>query len=266
MIDSHCHLAGREFVDDLQAVVERARAAGVERALVILAADEDEELARVPRVSEAWPGVRYAVGVHPHAAHRHAQDPDAVAALLEARVAAVPDVRVIGEIGLDYHYDFSPREAQQQVFRAQLRFARRRGLPVALHVREAEDDTLRMLAEEGAGVDLVGVFHCFTGDRGYARRALDLGFHLSIPGIVTFPRAIELRDAVATIPEGRLLIETDSPYLAPVPYRGKRNEPAFVAKTLGAVADALGTDPAALGRTLIETFDRFVGDTTPASR
>jgi len=264
MIDSHCHLAGQEFIDDLPAVVQRARDAGVARALVILAADEDEEVARVPRVSELWPGVRYAIGVHPHAAQRHAADPEAVANLLAARLAAVPDVRVIGEIGLDYHYDFSPRDVQQQVFRAQLRFARQRGLPVALHVREAEDDTLRILAEEGAGRGLTGVFHCFTGDRGYARRALDLGFHLSIPGIVTFPRAVELRDAVAAIPDDRLLIETDSPYLAPVPYRGKRNEPAFVARTLATVADARGMDPAALGTRLIETFDRFVGDTPPS--
>lgn len=257
MIDSHCHLAGREFVDDLQRVVDRARDAGIQRSLVILAADEDEEIARAGAVSAAWPGVRFAVGVHPHAAHRHAVNPDGVAALLETRLSALGEVRAIGEIGLDYHYDFSPRDVQEAVFRTQLRFARVRDLPVVLHVREAEADTLRILDEEGAGAGLTGVFHCFTGDRAAAGRALATGFYLSIPGIVTFPRAVELRDAVAAIPLDRLLIETDSPYLAPVPHRGKRNEPAFAARTLAVVAEACQMEAPAIGQTLIANFDRL---------
>lgn len=259
MIDSHCHLAGREFSADLQAVVDRARAAGVERGLVILAADDDEEIACAADVTRAWKGVRFAVGVHPHNAHTHASDPDGVTALLETRVAALPDACAIGEIGLDYHYDFSPREVQQRVFRVQLRFARAHRLPVVLHVREAEDDTLRILAEEGAGRGLNGVFHCFTGNRDVATRALATGFALSIPGIVTFPKATALRDAVTAIPDERLLIETDSPYLAPIPHRGKRNEPAFVAHTLDAVAEARHVDRDALARLLVANFDRLFG-------
>lgn len=258
MIDSHCHLAGEEFVDDLQAVVDRARAAGVLRALVILAADDEQEIARVPRVRDAWPGIRFAAGIHPHSAHRFADDPER-AALVVAERLALADVCAIGEIGLDYHYDFSPRDVQQAVFRAQLRLARARRLPVILHVREAEDDTLQLLAEEGAGRDLRGVFHCFTGDTPSAQRALATGFLLSIPGIVTFPKASTLRDAVPVIPEDRLLIETDSPYLTPIPHRGKRNEPAFVAKTFAAVAAARGLAPDALMSLLVRNFDELFG-------
>jgi TatD DNase family protein len=148
---------------------------------------------------------------------------------------------------------------QQRVFRVQLQFARARRLPVVLHVREAEADTLRMLVEEGAGTTLRGVFHCFTGDRDAAARALATGFGLSIPGIVTFPKAQSLRDAVTGIPDDRLLIETDSPYLAPIPHRGKRNEPAFVAHTLEAVAAAKGVEAAVLGRALVANFDALFG-------
>ncbi len=254
MIDSHCHLAGREFIDDLHAVVDRARDAGVRRALVILAADEDEEFARGADVTQAWPEACFAVGVHPHAAHRFADNAERAATVVSSRLAA-SGVRAIGEIGLDYHYDFSPRALQQAVFRAQLRLACERDLPVVLHVREAEDDTLRILGEEGAGSGLRGVFHCFSGDTASASRALATGFYLSIPGIVTFPKATALRDAAASIPDGRVLIETDSPYLAPVPHRGTRNEPAFVARTLEAVAAARGVPPPQLGDTLIANFD-----------
>lgn len=259
MIDSHCHLAGTEFIDDLPAVVARGKAAGIERLLIILAAEDDGEIARAGRVLEAWPEACLAVGVHPHTAHRHAVDPEGAAGLVERRLAALPSARAIGEIGLDYHYDFSPPEVQQAVFRAQLRLARARSLPVVLHVREAEDDTLRILGEEGAGDGLRGVFHCFTGDAHAASRAMATGFHLSIPGIVTFPKGEALRAAVATIPDDRLLIETDSPYLAPVPYRGKRNEPAFVARTFERVADIRGVDAASLAATLRENFDRLFG-------
>ncbi len=258
MIDSHCHLAGREFVDDLHAVVERARAAGVQRALVILAADEDDEIARAERVRQAWPETRFVVGVHPHAAHRFAGDPDRAAAIVASRLR-MPGVCGIGEIGLDYHYDFSPKDVQHAVFRAQLRLARERRLPVVLHVREAEDDTLRILGEEGAGSELAGVFHCFSGDAASASRALATGFYLSIPGIVTFPKAGSLREAAASIPDDRLLIETDSPYLAPVPHRGTRNEPAFIARTLEAVAAARGVEPGLLASVLVANFDALFG-------
>jgi TatD DNase family protein len=245
MIDSHCHLAGEEFEADLPEVVARAREAGVTAAIVILAAQDDAEVARWERVRALWPEARAAVGVHPHQAGEFAADPEAAARLLESRLDRVPDVRAVGEIGLDYHYDFSPREVQQAVFRAQLRVARERQLPVVIHTREAEADTLGILAENGR-VETTGVFHCFSGDTAAAKRALATGFHLSIPGIVSFPKASELRDAVRSAPLDRLLIETDSPYLAPIPFRGKRNEPAHVARVAEAVAEARGADPADL--------------------
>lgn len=251
MIDSHCHLAGKEFSSDLDAVVSRAHQAGVARCLVILAADDDEEIEQAAAVSAAWPEVRFAVGVHPHTAHRFAAEPDQAAERVSTRLS-LPRVCAIGEIGLDYHYDFSPREVQHAVFRAQLRLARERRLPVVIHTREAEDDTLRVIREEGMDI---GVFHCFSGDASAAARALATGFHVSIPGIATFPKAADLREAIKQIPADRLLIETDSPYLAPIPYRGKRNEPAYVARVLETVAEVREVDGAQLGARLITNFD-----------
>ena len=151
MTDSHCHIAGQEFAADLDAVVERARAVGVNRALVILAAEDDAEIARAAVVSGAWPECRFAVGVHPHHAHLFASDPKGAAAAVAARLEALPLARAVGEIGLDYHYDFSPRDVQHAVFRAQLQLARSRDLPVVIHTREAEDDTLRILAGKQTG-------------------------------------------------------------------------------------------------------------------
>ena len=254
MIDSHCHIAGEEFVNDLDAVVQRARDAGVSRALVILAAEDDAEIARASTVLKAWPDCRFAVGVHPHHAHLFTADPAASAALVERRLDALPEARAVGEIGLDYHYDFSPREVQHAVFRAQLQLAVRRGLPVVIHTREAEDDTLRIIGEEGGG-QVRGVFHCFSGDSHAAARALATGFHLSIPGIVTFPKAAALREAAGSVPGDRLLIETDSPYLAPIPFRGKRNEPAYVAKVLDQLAAARGVGAQELGEATDRNFD-----------
>ena len=169
---------------------------------------------------------------------------------------AQPLTRGLGEIGLDYHYDFAPRDVQQQVFREQMRLARRRALPIVIHTREAEEDTFRILAEENAG-DIGGVFHCFTGDRRMAQRALDLGFHLSLAGIVTFPRALELKEVARIVPLHRLLIETDSPFLAPVPYRGKRNEPAHVVRVAETIAELRGTTADDIGTTARANFERL---------
>jgi TatD DNase family protein len=236
VIDSHCHLAGPEFVEDLDQIVERARAAGVAGALVILAADDQGELRQAEAVKAAWADVRFSIGVHPHAAGRYASGAEEAARRVQQAIDAQPLARAVGEIGLDYHYDFAPRDIQQQVFREQIRLARRLKRPIVIHTREAEDDTFRILDEEGAR-DVGGVFHCFTGDRAMARRALEIGFHISLAGIVTFPRALELRDVARMVPLERLLIETDSPFLAPVPHRGTRNEPARVARVAEVAAE-----------------------------
>lgn len=241
IVDSHCHVAGPEFADDLDAVVERARQAGVGSALVILEATDAAELGRAGAVGAAWPSARFAVGVHPHMAKTF----DGRAGDVEGAVAAVvdglPTVRAIGEMGLDYHYDLSPRDVQQQAFRVQVRLARRLRLPIVVHTREADEDTCAILKDEDAGV-VGGVFHCFTGDRHLARRALDLGFHLSLSGIVTFPKATELKEVARFVPLDRLLVETDSPFLSPVPHRGVRNEPARVGVVAETVAALRGLE------------------------
>jgi TatD DNase family protein len=188
--------------------------------------------------------------------------------MVAARLEASSYVRAIGEIGLDYHYDFSPREVQQAVFDAQLALAQARRLPVAIHTREAEADTLRLIGAAQARGPLAGVFHCFTGGPEVAERALATGFHLSFAGILTFPRAVELREAVRMVPLDRLLVETDAPYLAPVPHRGKRNEPAWVVATIEAVARARALSIEELGVIVRDNYDRlFAADhpqVTPA--
>jgi TatD DNase family protein len=252
MIDSHCHLADETFAPDLEQVVERAKHAGLERALVILEAGNEKEAAQAARVGELWPEVRVSIGVHPHQAHEFADDPDRAAQIVKTQVLATPSARAIGEIGLDYHYDFSPRDVQQNVFRAQLRIARELDRPVVIHTREADEDTLRLLKEEGAG--LRGVLHCFTGTQALADAGLALGFYISLAGIVTFPKAQALRDTARTVPLDRLLIETDSPFLAPVPHRGKRNEPAYVAAVAAALAELRGVAPGDLAERTAANF------------
>ncbi len=258
MIDSHCHLADDAFVEDLEGVIGRARAAGIDRALCILSAGDTKESAAAARVRALWPDVKFSVGIHPHKAG------DFAGRLEEARTCLVDGIaaeggRAIGEIGLDYHYDFSPRDVQQAVFRTQVELAIERSLPVIIHTREATDDTFAILRDAGSA--LRGVFHCFTGDRAMARAGLDLGFYISLAGIVTFSRAEELREVAKLVPDDRLLVETDAPYLAPVPYRGKRNEPAFVARVVDAVAALRGVAAPALAVQLQQNFDAFLGAT-----
>jgi len=236
VIDSHCHLADETFAADLEEVVRRAQDAGLERALVILAAGDEKEAAQALRLSALWPEVRFSIGVHPHQAQQFADDPERAAAVVRAQFTATASARAIGEIGLDYHYDFSPRDVQQAVFRAQIRLARDLQRPVVVHTREADEDIIAILRDEGGG-DVRGVLHCFTGNDALADRGLALGFFISLAGIVTFPKAEPLRQTARRVPLDRLLAETDSPFLAPVPYRGKRNEPAYVARVVAALAD-----------------------------
>ncbi len=256
MIDSHCHIAGPEFASDLDQVIGRARAAGVGRALVILAADDEPELRQAEEVRSRWADVRFAIGVHPHAAGTFSSEPAAAARQVEQAIDVQPLARAVGEIGLDYHYDFAPRDVQQQVFREQIRLAHRLSRPIVIHTREAEDDTFRILEEERAQ-NVGGVLHCFTGDREMARRALDIGFHLSLAGIVTFPRALELKEVARTVPLDRLLIETDSPFLAPVPHRGKRNEPAYVSRVAEMIAELRGVSVGTITEATGANFTRL---------
>jgi TatD DNase family protein len=257
LIDSHCHLAGEEFLGDLDAVVVRAAAAGVTGALCILGAGDAAESARASAVRARWPGVRFATGIHPHHAGEFAGDVARAVATVRASVEG-ERACAIGEIGLDYHYDLSPRPAQHEVFRAQVATARELRLPVAIHTREATADTFDILRDEGAG-EVRGVFHCFTGDDVMAREALDLGFYLSFAGIVTFPKSAALREAAKITPADRLLAETDSPYLAPVPYRGKRNEPAYVAKVYDALAALRQADVGELAHQIEANFEALFG-------
>jgi TatD DNase family protein len=253
MIDSHCHLADDQFQADLPAVIARAQAAGLERALCILDSGVAEEAARVPQLRELWPALRFSTGIHPHHAGTYGETLDRVQPTIEAAVAANDAVLAIGEIGLDYHYDFSPRHVQREVFARAVDLARRLRLPVIIHTREADADTVDILKTAGQA-DIRGVFHCFTGDEALARAALDLGFFLSFSGIATFPRSESLRAIAKWVPADRLLIETDSPYLAPPPHRGKRNEPAWVARVAAVVGEARGEPAADLQARTTENF------------
>jgi len=252
VIDSHCHIAGEEFAADLEGIAARAAAAGVTAALCILESEDAAEVARASSVRVVWPSTRFATGIHPHNAGKFAAETglgvDAVRAAAQTVQACA-----IGEIGLDYHYDFSPREAQQEVFRAQIRLARELDLPIVIHTREATEDTFRIIREEG-GPAVRGVFHCFTGDVAMAREALDLGFFLSYAGILTFPKAADLREAAKITPLDRLLSETDAPYLAPTPHRGKRNEPAFVVRVVETLAELHGIDVPAMAAQIDRNF------------
>lgn len=256
MIDSHCHLAGDEFETDLDAVVARARAAGLTGAMVILSSGDSAEAERAARVRSAWPEARFSVGIHPHQAGQHGDDLDAAMARLDDELDAHAAV-ALGEIGLDYHYDFSPRPIQQDVFRRQLELAEKRDLPVVIHTREATEDTFLALRDHAGRLRVV--FHCFTGGMEMARTALDIGAWLSFAGIVTFPKAGELRDVARMVPADRFLVETDSPYLAPVPFRGKRNEPALVAKVVEGLAAVRGASVEEIAAQSTANFHAVIG-------
>jgi len=248
LVDSHCHLDFADFGEERDAVVARARAAGVGTILTI--GTRLDEFPKVEAIAEAYPDIWCSVGAHPHEAADHAATTAAELAVL----AAHPRVVGIGETGLDYHYDHSPRDVQQRVFRAHIAAARESRLPLIIHAREADDDIARVLREEGAAA---GVLHCFSSGWGLAEASLDLGFYISISGIVTFKNADELRAIVRDVPLERLLVETDAPYLAPVPYRGKRNEPAFVTATAAAVAALKGVSPEELAAVTSDNFFRL---------
>lgn len=260
MIDSHCHLADEAFEEDLDDVVARAKAADVAAALCILDPTSPDEQRRAVRVRTLWPDVQYAVGVHPHHAGARGGEVDRqLEDLLAHALERQPATCAIGEIGLDYHYDFAPRDVQQDVFRRQLRFAGEHRLPVVIHTREADDDTVAILEAEANGT-VTGVFHCFAGDVALARRALDLGFFVSFSGIVTFRSAAAIREAARLVPTDRLLVETDAPYLAPVPHRGSRNEPSRLAHTLEVLAETRHEPFEVVREATVASFRTLFGD------
>jgi len=248
LIDSHCHLNYKGLVDDQQGVLERARAAGISGFLNIStrASEWDAVIATAERNPDVWASV----GIHPHDADDHADMGEGV--LLAA--AAHPKVIAIGETGLDYFYDHSDRKVQQALFRTHIAVARASGLPLIIHTRDAEDDTLAILRDEMGKGTFPALIHCFTASAEFGRAVLDLGLTISISGIVTFKNAKDLQDVAAAIPEDRLLVETDSPFLAPVPHRGKVCEPAFVSDTLDCVARLRGVTSEALAETTGANF------------
>ena len=254
LVDSHCHLDFPDFAAERDAVVARARTAGVGTMLTI--GTRLDQFPPVRAIAETYDDVWCSVGAHPHEAADHVET---TAAELVA-FAEHPRVVGIGETGLDFHYDHSPRDVQELVFRAHIAASRASGLPLIVHAREADDDIARVLREEKAPA---GVLHCFSSGRALAEAALELGFYISISGIVTFRNAADLRAIVRDVPLDRLLVETDAPYLAPVPYRGKRNEPAYVAATAAAVAALKGVEPAELAAATTENFFRLFAKARP---
>jgi TatD DNase family protein len=248
LIDSHCHLVYKGLVDDQQGALNRARAAGIGGFLNI--STRQREWGEVVAVAEREPDVWASIGIHPHEADQHADL--GLAALLDA--AAHPRVIAIGETGLDYYYDHSDRRVQQDLFRVHIAAARETGLPLVIHTREAEDDTTRIITEEMGKGAFPALIHCFTASAEFGRAMLDLGLTISISGIVTFKNARDLQAFAAEVPDHRLLVETDSPFLAPVPHRGKPCEPAFVADTARFVADLRGITVEKLGELTTANF------------
>lgn len=252
-IDSHAHLAMEAFREDREEILARACQAGIAEILTASTTLADSP-ANVELASrEGAPGIWASVGVHPHEAKTWKNgDEERLADLSRAdRVVA------IGETGLDYHYDFSPRETQRDVFARQVRLARRLNMPLIVHCREAAADVGSILEDEGAE-ECGGVLHCFTENEAFARRCLALGFYISFSGILTFRNSGPLREVAAAVPGEKLLVETDAPYLAPVPHRGRRNEPAHASLVLEALARIRGSEPAALSRTIRDNFKRLI--------
>jgi len=251
LVDSHCHLDFPDFAPELEAVVARAEAAGVGRMVTI--STRVRRHAQVLAIAERFPNVTCSVGTHPHHAH---EELDITAEELIAR-AQHPKVVAIGEAGLDYHYDNSPRAAQEQGFRTHIAAARATQLPLVIHAREADEDTARILEEEMGKGPFPAVLHCYTGGPELARRAIALGHSISFTGIVTFKNSGALREIAESLPADRFLVETDAPYLAPLPYRGKRNEPAYVVEVAKVLAEVRGVSADEIGRQTTENFFRL---------
>ena len=251
-IDSHCHLGFKGMIDEEEEILARARAAGVSPLVNVESASSLESNEEAVALTERHDDVFTVVGSHPHDAVE--MTPETFQAI--RNLGKHPKVVAFGEAGLDYHYDRSPRDIQQQVFRDWIQAAKEEALPLVIHTREAEDDTLNILRDGEVG-EGDAVIHCFTGSLGFAEACLDLGCYISIPGIVTFKNAGEVREVAKLVPSDRLLIETDSPFLTPVPFRGKRNEPSFVTHTAAFVAELRGIELGILAEQTVRNTKRF---------
>jgi len=253
LVDAHCHLTGTYLAaEQVEATLSRARTQGVTGFIAVGTDLEDSRV--VLDLAHRIPGIQASLGVHPHEAKTWSPAVDASLASL----LADPNVRFVGETGLDWHYDLSPRAIQEAAFRAQIRLARAAGKPLMIHTRSAPEATLQILEEEGASA-VRGIIHCFSEDRDFARRALDLGFLLSFSGIVTFKKALAVRDVAAWAPEDRILVETDAPFLAPVPHRGRPNEPGFVRFTADVVAELRGLSSLRLAEVTTRNLEALCG-------
>jgi len=251
LVDSHCHLDFPDFSSELDAVVARARAAGIGRIVTI--STRVKKHAQVLAIAEKFPDVFCSVGTHPHSAQ---EEVDITAKGLIAR-AKHPKIVAIGEAGLDYHYDKSPRDTQAKSFHEHIAAARATKLPLVIHSRDCDADMARILQDETGKGAFPAVLHCFTGGRDLAFKAIDLGLYVSFTGILTFKNSAALREIAAQLPAERILVETDAPYLAPGPYRGKRNEPAYVVETARVLAEARGVSPDEIARQTTENFFRL---------
>ena len=248
LVDSHCHLDFKDFDADRDDVLARAKAAGVD--LMVTISTKITEAEKIIKLAETSEALVCSVGIHPHEAGR---EPETDAAQLVA-LAKHEKVVGIGETGLDYFYEHSPRDAQQRNFRAHIEACRESRLPLIVHARDADEDTADILEDEMGKGDYPGLIHCFTAGPELARRALDIGFYISISGIATFKNATDLRETIKSVPLERLLVETDAPFLAPVPHRGKRNEPSFVADTAAMLAELKGVSTEKLARITSDNF------------
>jgi len=251
LVDSHCHLDFPDFEGQLDDVVARAGNAGVDYMVTICT--HVTKFDQVLAVANAYDNMWCTVGIHPHNA---GSEPETGAETL-VEMAGHPKVVALGETGLDFYYDNSPRDVQERAFRAHIAAARETGLPIVIHTRDADDDMIRVLRDEHGKGAFPGLIHCFSAGPELAEAVLDIGLYISVSGIVTFKNAQALRDTVANVPTERLLVETDSPYLAPVPHRGKRNEPAFTALTAATVAELKGMAAEAFAEATTENFFRL---------
>ncbi len=255
LVDHHCHLDFPDFADDLDGIVARARSAGV--GTIVTISTRVRRFDGLLAIAERFPQVFCSVGTHPHYAHEELD----VSVAEIVRLAQHPKVVAIGEAGLDYFYDKSPREAQAQGFRKHIAAAQETGLPLEIHAREADADVAAILEEEMRRKPFLAVLHCFTGGPELARRALDIGLCISFSGILTFKKSDALREIAASVPLDRLLVETDAPYLAPGKYRGKRNEPAYVAETARELARVKGVSEDKIAQQTTENFFRLYAKT-----